>query len=706
MRLLSRAKAFVRARVVREERRLLFAFTGGSAAWPGMGRTLYRDHAVFRDSIEACGAVVERMLGWDAASRFRGVNDPETTLELGRRNEVIHLGMLQVAQVDLWRAAGIRPGGVVSVSLGEMVAPYAAEALSRDDCARVLGAVAHAIARTSTDERMIIIGADRPDAMRLARSAPAPLDYLGTMAPGQSVVLCRGRDLEAIRAFLGDAVVRSLESDWNYHTPALDVDRAWLTEQLRDVQSRRPVCPIFSSAAGGALPGGAPFDAQFFAWMVSRPFRYAEAVEAALRAGFDAVLTLGPQPANSPNIAALARAAGKDVRIIDTMRANDEEGAFRTAESALRRLRIVPPRRKGIDAWTLDLGDSDPFAIYEELRRSGPVHYLPRQDYWLFVGYDEVQRALSDSQRFSSAIPELQIVDAVLLGNDGPEHGVLRRLLSRYFAPEAVARRMEVLERTAGRLLQPLAEGRELDAVRDFAYPLTAAMAEDLLGVGPEDGAALDEAMIAAGGDLTAVYAHMQTVVAALAERSTLYTELRRDGLGEEAAQSLVRLLWIAGTTPQHAIAPAIQLLLQYPGVRARVQGHPSLLGAFVEESLRLYPTALLLPRRATVDVSAGGRTIPAGALVQLGLAAANRDPARFRDPAVLRLDRTPNPHLSFGGGMHRCVGAPLGRALIATALRTLFRVAPDFRAVQPLGTIRYVPVTTLREMEQLVIGS
>jgi cytochrome P450 len=106
-----------------------------------------------------------------------------------------------------------------------------------------------------------------------------------------------------------------------------------------------------------------------------------------------------------------------------------------------------------------------------------------------------------------------------------------------------------------------------------------------------------------------------------------------------------------------------------------------------------------------TEDVVVSGTKIPAGSVVQLCLAAANRDPARFDDPLTLRLDRASNPHLSFGSGIHRCVGAPLGRAQIVAALRTLFRVAPDFRAIQPLGTVRYASGAPAREIEQLVIG-
>lgn len=692
MRLLRKARAFVRGRVAPREHRLLFALAGGSAAWPGMGRALYRDSDVFRSSIEATGAIVEQVLGWDPVSQFRGIDDPPATTELERRNEIIHLGLLEIAQVDLWRDAGIRPGGVVSVSLGEMIAPYAAGALSRDDCARVLAAVSHAISRTASDERMFVVAADGAAARRMARSAPVPIHYIGSPTPAGAVLLCPGAHAETIRTYLGAALLREVPTDWNYHTPRLDVDRAWLGEQLRGLRHLPPFCPIYSAAAGGAVPPGAPFDAQFFGWMVSRPFLYAEALAAAFRDGFDTVVTVGPQPSNNDFIIKAARVQGREIQLFDSMHADDEQQAWRKASTSVARLRIAAPSQP-----------ADPFRHYEELQRVGPVHYLPDRGYWLFVGYDEVQRALNDPQRFSSDMPDLHRVDRVLLGSDPPAHDRVRRIVSRYFSAEAVARRTELAEQTAVRLLQPLASGGELDVVHDFAQPLAGTVAADLVGLEP---AVLREQMLAAGGDLETLYDRMQEPLGEHAGRSPRYEELLRDGFDDAAARSLLRLLWIAGTTPQHSIAPAVFLLLQHDHVRRRVQADPSLLGAFVDEALRLHPPANSLPRLVTADVNAGGTIIPAGAVVRLSLAAANRDPARFDDPAALRLDRVANPHLSFGGGVHRCVGAPLGRGLLIAALRTLFRVAPRFRAVQPLGTVRYSTGTTLREIEQLVIGS
>lgn len=123
---------------------------------------------------------------------------------------------------------------------------------------------------------------------------------------------------------------------------------------------------------------------------------------------------------------------------------------------------------------------------------------------------------------------------------------------------------------------------------------------------------------------------------------------------------------------------------------------------AFVEESLRLNPPEHSISRIAVTEVELSGVKIPAGALVKLCLGAANRDPAQFDEPELFLLDRAPNRHLSFGVGVHRCVGAPLARLETAAALRVLLRLEPRFRSVQSLETLRYVGF--VNDTEELLI--
>jgi unspecific monooxygenase len=130
-------------------------------------------------------------------------------------------------------------------------------------------------------------------------------------------------------------------------------------------------------------------------------------------------------------------------------------------------------------------------------------------------------------------------------------------------------------------------------------------------------------------------------------------------------------------------------MLLRHAPVRAQLVAQLELLTAFAEEVLRLHPPERTISRRAATDTEIAGVTIRAGAAVKLCLAAANRDPARFEQPSEPLLTRAVGPHLSFGAGIHHCLGAPLARLEMASVLQTLLSIAPDFKSIEPLETIR-----------------
>jgi cytochrome P450 len=691
--------------------RLLFSYAGSSGGWPGMGQQLYRRYAPFRESIEASSATVERMLGWSPAPHFRGPAAPETDPMLARRNMIIHLGMLQVAHTDLWRHFGVLPAAVVSVSLGEMTAPYAAGALSRDDSMRLVTGVALSVSRAASPERMFVLNRPPAEALRLARTAPVSLTYLGSRGPASTALLGHDADSAAARAHLGDAVEREIPTPWIYHTPPLDIGRDWLPQAWADVVTMPARCPMYSSSAGGLLPAGAPLDYDFFAWMASRPFHFDEALSAALADGYDAILNIGALPAIHLPLGQNPRVQTHGMRVIDAAEPHDELGAWSRARAAVRALRGTPPRARTFAAETLNFfafdHALDPFAAYETLRRDGSVHYLPRHQAWFLLGYDDVQYALLHPQQFSSRTRALRNVDPHLAGNDPPEHTAVRRLMARHFSPEANARRTDLVRTEAERLLQPLRAGRELDAVRDFGDPLGDILGGDLAGFPAADVEAFVEPTLASEGNTGKFFEQLKTLLDDAIPRSRIYADLRGDGFDDDTARSLIRQLWHAATVEvKRAVPMSILLLLRHAEARARVSAEPQLLPAFADESIRLWPPEHFVPRTTTADVQIDGRTIPAGALVQLSLAAANRDPARFAEPEALRLDRMPNPHLSFGAGAHRCIGAALARAHIAAAIGALLAVAPHFRAIQPLATLRFARGAPYKQLQELVIGN
>jgi cytochrome P450 len=325
-------------------------------------------------------------------------------------------------------------------------------------------------------------------------------------------------------------------------------------------------------------------------------------------------------------------------------------------------------------AASLDLGAPEiawnPFPHYELLRRDGSVQSLPRHDAWIVLGYDDVQAAFGQPQVFSNR--GYAGVDRVLLGADPPEHAAVRRVVSQDFSAEAVERVVGFAERRAESLLRP-----RMDVVSEYAMPLSASVAPQLLGLDDEK---LDRILSVRRSEAPD-HEVLFRAVDAVAADTAIYARLVREGMSEADARSVARLLWLAATmTTERAISHCVLRLLRHD--EARDLAH---VPAFVDEVLRLHPPELLVPRVTTQRVQLGGVRLPANATVYLCIAAANRDPAKFEAPAELRLDRAAVRIFTFGSGIHHCLGATVGRRVVQTAVRTLLTHAPRFRAAQRL---------------------
>lgn len=344
----------------------------------------------------------------------------------------------------------------------------------------------------------------------------------------------------------------------------------------------------------------------------------------------------------------------------------------------------------------------NPFRAYEILRLGGPVRYLPHQGFWAVLGYDELRQVCMHPEVFSNSA--YQDIDAVLIGRDPPAHTAVRRLVAQLFAPAILDRITAHLERRVVALLTP-----KFDAVAEFAVPLASGVAAELAGFDEQAAAQVHAAHEASQRAAAPIQAFIGSLDA-LADRAAVFQILMRDGkefLSEAQARSVVRFLWLAGTTTtQRVIAQSILCLLQQPPLHARLRTERSLLPAYIEEIVRLHPPEHMLPRRTTCVTELGGVTIPSGALIQLCLAAANRDPREFSEAGTLRLDREKNRHLSFGIGVHHCSGTTLSRRVLPTVLAHLLQNAPGLHAAQPLSSVQYLSTPTTFTPTRLMVGT
>ncbi|MER5398031.1 cytochrome P450 [Streptomyces sp. NPDC002599] len=353
----------------------------------------------------------------------------------------------------------------------------------------------------------------------------------------------------------------------------------------------------------------------------------------------------------------------------------------------------------------------DPYAVYAQFRRAGPVHRITGTDglpAWLVTGYDDVREALADPRLSldkrnatpggyrGMALPPA--LDANLLNMDPPDHTRIRRLVVRAFTPRRIEQLREPIRRTADRLLDRIDADERVDLIGSYAAPLPITVICDLLGVAPADRldfrswtdtlvapdparpALAEEAVGSMLSFLTRLIAGKRTAPADDLLSALIAVRDEEDRLNEDELTSLAFLILFAGyENTVHLIGNGILTLLRHPEQSAELKADPARLSAVVGELARYDgPMPLAIRRFPTEDISIGGVTVPAGDTVLLSLAAAHRDPRRFTDPDRFDIDRDTTGHLALGHGIHYCLGAPLARMETEIALSALLGRFPD----------------------------
>lgn len=359
----------------------------------------------------------------------------------------------------------------------------------------------------------------------------------------------------------------------------------------------------------------------------------------------------------------------------------------------------------------------DPFSVYRALREECPVARSEQQGgFWAVLSYAENEAAFRDPTRFSSetvqvprgeewAFPSMPPVTF-----DPPRHRRLRKLLQPSFSPARVARlEPEIRARAISSIEAVLPLGRA-DGSKQYGLPIAVNAVVYLLGVPLADearfavwidalvnvhGAADREGSMRAGQEMMAYFTDL---IAEHRENPkddllSLVLEDKEHGvdMDERELYGMVFLFLTAGLdTAWKVIASSLHHLATHDEDRRRLVEQPELIPAACEEFLRYYaPT--LMGRVATQDTELGGRAIKQGDLLLLCNGAANRDPKVFHDPEKFIIDRNDARHISFGSGIHRCIGAPIGQLELRIALEEWLRRIPEFRLSDP-DSVQWLP--------------
>ncbi|MEU6068881.1 MULTISPECIES: cytochrome P450 family protein [Streptomyces] len=387
----------------------------------------------------------------------------------------------------------------------------------------------------------------------------------------------------------------------------------------------------------------------------------------------------------------------------------------------------------------------DPHSVYAHLRDAAPVCPMrpPHgNETYLITRYEDARAALSDprlSKDMYGAMDAYRRIfgdssvalDDNMLNSDAPKHTRLRRLVNSAFTPRRVEALRPKIQEIVGGLLDECPAQKPFDLLPAFAFPLPIIVICDLLGVPPQERSRMqnlsstvaqsgfnEEAKRAQQKAEEDLHAFFTELIAAKRSRpgddllSALIAARDDDGgLTESELVSTAFLLMFAGhKTTAYLIGNSVHHLLSHPDQLRAVRENPDLIRAAVEELVRYdgsVETATF--RYATEDVEYGETRIPKGALVQIALSSANRDPLKFDSPDkldVMRPGNAQDAHLGFGHGSHYCLGAPLARLEMQLALTILFDRFPRMRLAEPRGEAHWleVPFPAFRGLAELPV--
>ena len=356
---------------------------------------------------------------------------------------------------------------------------------------------------------------------------------------------------------------------------------------------------------------------------------------------------------------------------------------------------------------------ANPYEVYERLRSKNPIHRMRLINAWALTEYDDAMALLQDHRRFSSGENKLEYAHyRTMLDLDPPDHTRLRSLVSKAFTPRSVALLGPRIEEIVEELLDDLADKDSFDLISDFAFPFPVIVIAEMLGIPAEDrdkfnvwsnDIALAVEPILSGEEIVRVERASDEIIeyfeGIIEQRrrqprddmlsALLAAEEEGDRLTHDELLGTLMLLLLAGNeTTRSLIGNGMLALLKNPDQLQRLRENPDLLESAIDEMLRYDSPVQFIIRVVMEDVEFKGKRFRAGQKVLLLVGASNRDPTVFTDPGALDIGRQEKSHLSFGRGIHYCLGSPLALLEARVAFANLIErfssielvTEPDFR--------------------------
>lgn len=357
--------------------------------------------------------------------------------------------------------------------------------------------------------------------------------------------------------------------------------------------------------------------------------------------------------------------------------------------------------------------DDNPYPMMKRLRDEAPVWYNEKYNYYVLSRFDDVLAASRDWETFSSGYGTVQemmapdpLADAPLIWQDPPYHDHLRAVVAPWFTPAKIAELEDEFRKIIIGYLEPLEGRAEFDFVEDFGRWVPMDVISSIVGV-PEgkdrrsinewanDSLHREEGQTELGPRQLEAVANVEAYLSQLLKdrqenpqddlATVIATAIIKEEDGERPLTDgeklrLVRIVVNAGNeTAARLLGSAGWLLAKYPEQRQMLRDDPSRITAAVEELLRLEAPSPVQFRRVMKDVEIHGVQIPKGSDICLLTSSAGRDERQYDNPDVLDINRKARRHVTFGYGVHSCLGNNVARLEVRVALEEVLKRIPDW---------------------------
>lgn len=387
---------------------------------------------------------------------------------------------------------------------------------------------------------------------------------------------------------------------------------------------------------------------------------------------------------------------------------------------------ITQPQLEGIDLLASTWGKGAPHDQFDRLRAEAPVYWHPEPNdtgFWAITKHADIRKMSQDNETWSAELGGVFIPTAdeealatlrlTILMMDPPRHNRYRRLVSKGFTPRMISMLEQEIERRAVKVIDAVCEKGEVEFVEEIAAQVPVQMICEMIGLEPEVWPRMfelsnnligarddpDYQELEGGPEAASIEVYMLCDAVAADRRQNprddIMTALVQAEIdGERLTDAELNLFFItlivAGNeTTRNLINHSLLALIDHPDQAQRLREDPSLWDTAVEEMLRWGSSIHNFRRTATRDTEIRGVPIKAGDKAVLYYAAGNRDEEVFPDPHTFDVGRTPNDHVTFGGGgVHFCLGASLARTEIRATMRQIVERMPDIELAGPVNRL------------------